>query len=357
VTSVTIVEAKLADQKARQPGANHEAQARIGNPVTRLLVLLLMGATVGLAQRPQRALPRHLEETSSVTVRIPDLPSLGETQCDESGSIYFQVFTGSLDKGTILKVSADGAKSTIYDLPTETGEGGRDLYQALSVTPSGMVRVLYQQEKTGSLYVGEFAEDGSLKGSTRLDAPDKVIGKDFVAFDDGTVWLSAYYAPRAAEALRGKRYAAVFDPSGRVIKQLESFLTARNFNQIGPKSAEGNVVLGKDGNLYVLAPDKVVVITESGKVLRRIKFTKTNPEQFATRIDASGGLLAITLTTAQKNEASQQFLLLDSFSGQPFGLYDLAGPERALLCFDRQDGFTFLGGDKSSTKFLHYALR
>jgi len=218
------------------------------------------------------AAPRSLEQTSAVTVHIPVFASWGDTRCDASGNVYFQVFTGS---------------------------------------------------------------------------------------DDGTIWLSAYYAPRAAEQLRGKQYVAISDASGRLIKQLPSYLPDKHQGQTGAKTLEGNAALGKDGNLYLLGPEKIIVMSESGEVLRTIKFEKTNPQQIAMRVDVSDGLVAITLTTVDKNTPHDEYLVLDSLTGNPFGLYEVdpTAPSKSMLCFNRQDGFTFLGGDKASVKFLHYALR
>ncbi len=217
--------------------------------------------------------------------------------------------------------------------------------------------MVFLKERTGSLYVGSFGKDGSLKNETPLSSVDHIRVKYFISFEDGSVWLNAYYGARAPEQIRGKRYAAIFDPSGKLVKELDSFMPNVDLHDTGPKTLEGDVALGQDGNLYFLTATQVIVISQSGEVVRKIKFTKTSTDQIAEEIKVSNGLVAITLSTFENNRPHNRYLVMDSMTGQLFGAYALSNTNRMMLCFDREEGFTFRGGDKTSSWFERYAVR
>ena len=307
-------------------------------------------------QEPTEPAPYLLSDPSIIQIHLPRFSAFGPIRCDTSGSTYYELESETPDK-TILRISANGQNSTVYSLPTETPEGGRNYFQGFSVTPSGLVRIIFLKERTDSLYVRSFGKDGSLKDETRLSSVDHIRVKYFVSFEDGSVWLNAYYGEQAPEQMRGRRYSAIFDPSGKLVKELDSFMPNVDLHDTRAKTLEGDVALGQDGNLYLLTATQVIVISQSGEVVRKIKFTKTSTDQIAEEVKVSNGLVAITLSTVENIRPNSRYLVMDSMTGQVFGAYELSNTNKMMLCFDREEGFTFRGGDKTTSWFERYAVR
>jgi hypothetical protein len=144
-------------------------------------------------------------------------------------------------------------------------------------------------------------------------------------------------------------YAAVINPTGAVARELR--LDLRTLETQKGKLPEGAVTASRDGNLYLLLSEEVVVISQSGQVVRKIPFTKPSREAVADRIVESGGHLAIWLETAAKRgPLGLNLLLLDTGTGDQIGIYS---PSDELgnnaICYTRNQGFEFMKFVKGSS--------
>jgi hypothetical protein len=268
--------------------------------------------------------------------------------CDGDGNIYYHVGrAGSYNDSTILELSHDEDDHQLFRLPTEVSNATS--YGAFSVTPSGRVWVAVFSDK-GENFVYEFDSKGEIASRVRLDVPEKLLPRLIAVFDTDNLLWKGVYANSAAPVLAGKSYCAAVDAAGRVTKELTSKVTLAPANtKTDSKSLpEGAIAVGSDGNAYLLLPAEVDVISQTGTILRKLPFTKPDPESRAVNLNVSGGLLAITLTRMRQQRIETTLLVLDANTGDIFGYYR---PSEELgnnpVCFSRAQGFTFLGRDKS----------
>jgi len=92
--------------------------------------------------------------------------------------------------------------------------------------------------------------------------------------------------------------------------------------------------------LYVLSSDKVTVMSETGGIVRRLRFRKSDPETTAVRLNVSDGLLSIVLAKTGKDQVQiRKYLVMYAVTGEKFGYYE---PSEELgntdVCCSRTDG-------------------
>jgi len=299
------------------------------------LAAVLISALASAAQEPM-----ILRESSSVAWPVPSFSAGGNTQCDADGNLYFRIFPSD----GLLKVAHDGSKYHLYELPAGDSDSKYYGFVEFNVTPSGDLRVL-ADGSGGAYYVLLLDPDFSSSPKTKLETPEHLSANSFAAFESGTVLVTGYFNRHADQESQGKTYAAMFEPSGKLRTVIAGRFGDVDLASVGKKLPETGAALGEDGFLYLLRPDEVVVISESGTIVRRMPFKKPSPELLATGIHVSGGLLAVELTRSHGlgRELEAEFLLLNASTGERVGLYR---PEPALgnnlLCFSRGTGFAFL---------------
>jgi hypothetical protein len=293
-------------------------------------------ATTAVAQDPT-----ILRESSSAPSQVPMFSAMGSSQCDSDGNLYFNTSLDPRDSG-LLKIAHDGAKFRLYKLPANDADT-KYVFGQFNVTPSGDLGVLaYGNDH--AIYIFRFDSDLGSTSKTRLELPDHVRVNSFAAFESGTLLVTGYFNRAAEPQVQGKIYTAIFEASGKLRAVVKGHFADFDFASIGKKLPEGGAAIGEDGFLYLLRPNEVVVISESGTIVRRMPFNKPSPELIASRIDVSGGLIDIELLKNQGlgKELKAQFLVLNASTGKRVGLYQ---PEPALgnnfTCFTRSEGFTF----------------
>jgi hypothetical protein len=102
------------------------------------------------------------------------------------------------------------------------------------------------------------------------------------------------------------------------------------------------------------------VISESGRIMRRIRFQKPGGVS-AVKIAVSQNLLSIWLLKAgEKKSVTADYLVLDLFTGKPFGYY-VAGKELGsaaiAVSFTSHEGFTFFDTQNGHVDFISAPLR
>src|SRR5579859_4429788 len=271
------------------------------------LVLLVSGL---LAQDTLPNKPRPLTASSTHQLQVPPFGAAGVVQCDENSATYYHLFSGSYSRTVILRFSLSGEKSTLYKLPDDLA--GTTSFIDFSVSPGGEVSALVGDSEFRPI-VFRFDSDGNVSSQTKLEAPEQVVGEHIAVFPNGTMLFYGYYGRQAKKDLIGKRYAGLFKASGELLKRLDKLdLGEMKIDQQGTHLPEGGATVGRDGNVYLLSSDKVLVVSPSGQVQRKISFSKPDPEFSAFSVQSSDGLLAISFAKPGKKELMFRYLVVNA---------------------------------------------
>ncbi len=192
-----------------------------------------------------------------------------------------------------------------------------------------------------------------------MEAPEFFLPKSLLAFESGRMLVGGYYSRLASPKLQGKSFFGIFEPSGKLLAQLSESGADVDMATTASIPYQGAITLGPDGNAYILKSSEIVVLSESGTVVRRVAYKKPDAHAIANWIMVSDNLIAIWLFTRGKDDvAVASYLVLDYETGEPFALY---APAEELgnnaLCFSRQDGFTFLRSVDGRFRLLGAALK
>jgi hypothetical protein len=336
-SGISLPDGPKAQSTSREPGATG---------------LLTMPGKFSPSKLPE--LPKELTASSIKPLQIPVFSTYGETFCDIDGNMYFHIAAGSYGQSPILRISSDGEESLMYKMPE--GDESRPTFMSFNVSPMGTVRVL-AESKDGTLVL-EFDSEGKVSSRTKLDLPEQVTAQEFASFENGSVVFYGYYNKEAKENLRGQRYEAIFAPSGKLIKQIKDS-EPLNLDAFSKSLPSGAVTLGKDGNLYLARNNDVLVISQSGEVVRRMPFDKNPSDAAVSKIIYSEGLLAIVLSkNDQKPFVTRRYIILDSLTGDERGFYASSKETSNIdVCFSRKEGFTFIHNDEGKQSLIFATLR
>jgi len=311
----------------------------------------------GLSDLKPPELPRPLVASTIKPLQVPVFSAYGESICDADGNMFFHVIRASnFNDSPIMEISHDGESGTTYSPSANTGDQ-RVYFMSFTVSPAGTVREL-AEIKDGVVIIA-FDSNGNESSRTTLDVPDHVTPQEFASFENGEVVFYGYYDKDAPEALKGHRYIGVFAPSGKLMKKIDD-AEHLDLDQFAKHLQSGAATLGSDGNVYLLRDKEVVVISQSGEVLRRLPFDKNPSDAIPMKVVYSDGLLAIFLSVAQKDMPFllRRYLILDSSSGEQRGFY---APSKETssddVCFSRKEGFTFIHNIKDTLYLIQAALR
>jgi hypothetical protein len=294
------------------------------------------------AENPSaKEVPTTLRAVSStVLASVPLLGWNGNAQCDSDLNLYAQ--TGAPDSVSLLKLARDGSKYELYSVPADVA--GNVAFRSFSVTPSGELRALADTHDHQT-YVFEWRSDPSNPDRIKLDVPEHLTTKSIAVFQRGTMLVAGYFSKGADEQEHGNPFIAVFQPSGKLAVRITPRFGGVNLASLRTKLYEGASAVGDDGFIYLLRSDEVVVISESGQVVRRMPFKKPDSSLLATRVDESGGVVLVQLDgeNGVGKPFRVEYLALDASTGKRRGLYV---PESKLgnnlVCFIRNEGLTFL---------------
>lgn len=287
--------------------------------------------------------PRILDESSVSKLTVPFFSYTDEPQCDSDGDVFFHLFSGSYRSSVIFELTSDVDKSLIYRLPPDLARTVS--FESYSVTPSGELYVMGQirdgsQDSDVHEYLFTFSDsDGMMRNQTRLETPPYILADGFAVLQSGDILFSGHFIKEAPEKMRGKRYAGLFDTSGKLIREIDAQGKVDMSQFIG-----GTVARGRGGDAYLLGGNEIVVVSPAGEVSRHIPFHNPDPKAVPTSIRLSQGLVSITLSKVGKDGwIEPRFLVLDDYTGDFYGYYT---PSKDLgnepLCFSRKTGYTFL---------------
>jgi hypothetical protein len=298
-------------------------------------------------------LPRELVASTVTPIQVPVFSSDGNPSCDSDGNLFFHLSAGNYGTSPVLRISPDGQKSTLFK--AADNDETKPAFITYNVTPLGVVREL--AEATDGNVVLEFDSNGKVSSRTKLAMPEHVSGQDFAAFENGTILFYGYFNKNADDKLRGQRYVALFAPSGQLLKRIQDKeqLDLAVFNTT---FQNGAVTLGKDGYIYLARQSEVVVISLSGKIVRRMPFEKNPHDAAVTKISYSDGLLALVLSSSGEQYINNRYVIMDSSTGEQRGYY---APSRETsnidVCFSRKEGFTFIHNIDGKLALINAPLR
>lgn len=318
-----------------------------------LLVLLMSGVMAQDAL--QQMQPRPLKSSHEVELPVPSFGSYGDPQCDENLAMYHHLWTDKYGRTVLLRFSQSGEESTLYKLPEEFADSTS--FVDFSVTLRGDVEALVVDQKFHPIIFG-FDSEGHVSSHARLEIPDHVTAKHMNVFPNGTVFFSGYYTSDAPAATANKGYVALFQTSGKLIKRLDRLREETKLVPPEPgRPEESATTVGRDGNVYLLTANKVLVISPSGKLQREITFTKP-PEFSAVTVQYSDGWLAISFAKPEKSKALVRYLVVNASDGTPLGFYEPTEETgNNNVCFSRHDGFLFMRFENGRVKLITAPLR
>jgi hypothetical protein len=320
-----------------------------------VLLTLVMGGLA--AQQPlQQMSPRPLKSSHSAVLPVPSFGAYGPAQCDENLAIYYHLATGLPSRTELLRISQSGNESTLYKLPEEFANSTDFL--DFSVTPGGDVKVLVEDRNYHAI-VFAFDSEGKVSSHAQLEVPEHVAGRHIAAYSDGTVLYSGVYTNDAAAEVAGTTYVALFQPSGKLLKRLDRLRDKKKEDeQESVHFSEGAATLGRDGNIYLLTAERVLVISAEGTIQKELAFTKPSPEFSAVTLQYSEGWVAITFAKPERPEVVTRYLVLNASDGAPVGLYEPSEDTgNDNVCFSRHDGFLFTTFEHGRVKLITAPLR
>jgi hypothetical protein len=281
---------------------------------------------------------RALQIGSSQVLHIPDFNYYAHPACDQSGNLFFLL---KLD-GSVLRIAENRTetKTFVPQPPQEEILSGNVQFVAFAVSPSGTLYELLQSKNAA--YRIEFDADGSIKSTRKLDVPEHMEAQRIAVFDDGVMMLSGFFTKLAPEAQRGKGFAALFEPSGKLRKRLTDAPNV-SLDALGKKLQSGAVAIGDDGRAYVATSDRLSTISETGEVIRRLRLPKVDSSTSFARVEVSEGLIVVTLEKMGADHQIQvKYLVINASTGAKVGLFqssDALGS--GALCFTGAEGFLF----------------
>ena len=320
-----------------------------------VIVAIVLGSPAEQSAFLQSA-PRPLRASTIKELEIPAFGTFGQTRCDDSLAMYDHLASGSYNQTTILRTAASGTESTVYQLPQEFADV--TAFTDFAVTPNGEVTALVEEQQGHSIRF-DFEADGNVRSHAKLELTEQVAGDKIAVFPNGIMLFSGHYRRTAPENLKGKKYLALFNPSGKLLRTVDtSGMGNIDLDLPAHHIAEGALTIAKDGHAYLLTSEKVYVISGSGRVDRRIPFDKPARDFSAVQAQYSEGLLVISFVKPGKPEAIFQYLVLNGSTGDPLGLYEPSEETgNNNVCFSRKEGFVFLTIKKNRLNLITAPLR
>jgi hypothetical protein len=320
------------------PEKTRSREVRFKERGMRLLfvVLLLLGMAYG-AEKDQA--PITLVATSSRPLDVAGFSAWGEAQCDLDGSLYFH--TGLyLNDLIFLKLGSDDTHQ-LYTIQESPEEG--EYYGAFRISSDGKLWVL-AGEKNDSISVLEYGDDPKKPTRTRLGTPDQfdpLSISNFAVLQNEHVRIYGVLGERAPKQEQGRRYSMEFDASGKLVRKTMD--KTSDGSTAADRYKDASAAQGIDGTLYVLAEDKVLVMSPTtGRLIRNIKFRPPEPGFEAHQLYVAGRRIVVGFQKANPGTPlAVLYALFDATSGEQLRLYQ-PPPEigNNMVCFSN-DGFTF----------------
>jgi hypothetical protein len=274
-------------------------------------VLLLLGMAYG-AEKDQA--PITLVATSSRPLDVAGFSAWGASQCDLDGSLYFHAGL-HLNDLIFLKLGSDDTHQ-LYTAQGSPEDG--EYYIAFRVSSDGNLRVL-AGEKNDGISVLEYGDDPTTPRRTKLGTPeqfDRMSISNFVVLQNEHVRIYGVLGEKAPRREQGRRYSMDFDASGLLVRKTMD--KTSDGSTVADRYKDASAAQGNDGTLYVLAEDKVLVVSPTtGQLIRNIKFRPPEPGFEAHQLYVAGRRIAVGFEKANPGTPlAVLYALFDTTSGE-----------------------------------------
>ncbi len=303
-------------------------------------------------------------------LRAPELGSviMMPIHCDSSGNIFLAP--------PLSKIGLDGRRSATFDSSAAQQDHFTDLIlKSFAVDSNGSV---YQLAKTTDQrpVVVKFDGDGQYKGTVVLNQPFEP--HQLAVFSDGTFLVAGVtLAHEGSSPPEFTTYIAVFDASGRFLKQVDTSEATYTPNARalagtkGASTSSGSAppelgIAESDGtNAYLLRQGSnptVFVISAAGVIDRKLTLSPPpypDTQVGALRIGAGQMLVEYAQPHGLPNGHAAHYLVLyDLSDGARISEYS-RGPDVIgdFGCPDWKGGFSFLGADHGGRILLKASVR
>lgn len=255
-----------------------------------LAILMLFQIALGANAGDTADVPIKLAVTFSHELTLPGFSFSGNAQCDASGNLYFHSgFDGN--DSLVLKLRTDGT-STVVRLPDK--EATETYFLAFPVSPDGKLWFLDGgREGNEGIYLFEFDDDPTSPIRTHLDAPEGLNAQNFIVLNNGHVLLQGYFDENAPREQRGRGYLGEFDSSGKLLRKSFGKVSEEVLKDVATRAADAAAGQSEDGMTYLLEPDKVVVISQAGEVVKNLPLRTPAPGYRAYNLYVAGRRLVV----------------------------------------------------------------
>jgi hypothetical protein len=303
-----------------------------------IVTFLVVGAVFG-AMKDQA--PITLVATSSAQPDVSGFRFWGAAQCDQDGNLYFHSSSRFNDL-VFLKISSKGSHEiyTVNGTPAASG----DYFAAFRVTHDKKLWVLTGRDD--DLFVLEYSDDPSAPLRTRLEAPkgyDALTVTNFVMLRNDHIQVYGILGDKVPKTEQGHSYALEFDPSLKLIRN--SLASSRDAEPAENPFRGASAAEGRDGTLFLLAGKQVLVLSATGKIVRKIDLHPPEPGFEAHNLYVSDRRMVVGFAKKEPDgmHLKYRYALLDWENGEQLRLYE-PGPDTGsnMVCFS-DEGFTSSG--------------
>jgi hypothetical protein len=288
----------------------------------------------------------------------------------------------------VIKISPEGEVKATFSADPAGRFTEADLTD-FAIGPGGEVYILaigVKEQQEPEVDVVAFAEDGSHRWSIKLE--HVFVAERLAVFPTGHFlvagrkWIkegapgaeTSSEAAKGGSPLAGEPYTAIYDRSGRVVRELtlpgDVSPGDASLSDAGRRAARtaislSTTVAGDDGNVYLMRRTEkalVFALSADGTVVRRFEVEPPSADMRPVTMQrADGGRLLIEFAKKvgerQLSHENEVFSIVDSESGERVLDYKIDGSESpgSFACYSA-GGLTLLGRTREGQLALRRAV-
>ena len=302
-------------------------------------------------------IPRMLTVAGHVKTDVPMFGGLGNGRCDSSDNYVLDAGTGMGERGPYIKISSDGRRHVIFQLPQEVSkEPGNDLW---AISPDGTLYVLHDDYQKNQFV--RFKDDGTVDAINSLSLPPHVEIEKIAVAGNGNTFVTGHKVTQADQTQATKPepgFAAIFNADGHMLRDLSADEPEYDVPGSMKHLIEGDLIAGDDGRFYTLSDREVRIVTQSGEIAATWKVTKPEKDGMALRIDESKGTVSVAIYAPRKRKPGAMdvlwptTILYNAQTGDLRGTYTFDSTTTgSIACYSGQNGYTMGGVDNRMKAF------
>jgi hypothetical protein len=222
------------------------------------------------------------------------------------------------------------------------GKDAEDTYfVAFRVSSDSKLHVLARGEKEEA-YLFTFADDATTPLKVSIDVPDHLAIENFAVLRNGHILIQGYFDQTAASKSGGRSFVGEFSASGTLIRDAKEKASTETIKYALDRVADAAEAEADNGYIYLLEPERVLVISQTGEVVKRFKLHLPDTDFRPYNLYLDGRRLVVAYyKMGTKGPLVSRFAVLDATTGEQLRLYEPV-PELGnnLICF-ANDTFTF----------------